>query len=76
MDGLIAATEAGESTISDAGRVKALSDALKVVADNALFVPLYSPVWLLPSRDVGGLRYAGVSVVTWNAWEWQQWAKP
>jgi ABC-type transport system substrate-binding protein len=75
-DGLIAAAEAGESTVSEAGRVKALSDALKVIVDNALFVPLYSPLWILPSRDVSGLRYADFGIVTWNAWEWQQWAKP
>ena len=75
-DALIATAEQGQGTISAAGRTKAIDDVLKVITDNALFVPLYSPISVLPSREVGGLRYTGSGVLTWNAWEWQQLAQP
>ena len=75
-DALIAAAEQGEAAVSTAGRIKAIGDVLKAITDNALFVPLYSPITALPSRQVGGLKFTGLGVLTWNAWEWQQLAQP
>lgn len=49
--------------------------ALKAVMDQALFAPLYSPLWALPARDVGNVRYQGVGSLMWNVWEWEQLAK-
>ncbi|HEY3341131.1 MAG TPA: hypothetical protein VGK81_03895, partial [Anaerolineae bacterium] len=74
-DALIAAAEQGQATISTVARAKAIDDVLRVITDNALFVPLYTPVSVLPSREVSGLRFGGSGVLTWNAWEWQQLAK-
>ena len=58
--------------MSSAGRAKGYADALQVVADAAVFVPLYSPLWALSAQGVGGLRFNGSGVMTWNAWEWEQ----
>ena len=71
-DGLFAEAEAGESTISDAASAQAIQAALVAVSDAAPIVPLYSPVWVVASRGVTGLRYAGFGIVSWNAWEWQR----
>lgn len=75
-DALIAAAEQGQGAISTAERAKAIGAVLQVITDNALFVPLYSPISVLPSREVGGLKYNGAGLLTWNAWEWQQLAQP
>jgi ABC-type transport system substrate-binding protein len=75
-DALIAAAEQGQASLSATERSKAIGDVLNVINENALFVPLYSPISILPSREVGGLKYTGVGVLTWNAWEWQQLAQP
>jgi ABC-type transport system substrate-binding protein len=74
-DALIAVAENSANTISTAVLSKDVNDALKGVTDQALFAPLYSPLWALPVRDVGGLRYAGVGSLMWNAWDWQQLAQ-
>ena len=58
--------------ISEQGRAQAIEAALAAVSDAAPIVPLYSPVWLLPAREVAGLRYAGFGIVTWNVWEWRR----
>ncbi len=71
-DALMAGAEEGESAISEQGRAKAIEVALAAVSDAAPIVPLYSPVWVLPGREVAGLRYAGFGIVTWNAWEWRR----
>lgn len=71
-DALMAEAEAGESVISEQARAQAIEAALAAVSDAAPIVPLYSPAWLLPARDVAGLRYAGSGIITWNAWEWQR----
>jgi len=71
-DALMAEAEEGESVISEQGRIQAIQAALAAVSNAAPIVPLYSPVWVLPARDVAGLRYAGFGIVTWNAWEWRR----
>lgn len=71
-DALMAEAEEGESAISEQARAQAIEAALAAVSDAAPIVPLYSPVWLLPAREVAGLRYAGFGIVTWNAWEWRR----
>ncbi|MCL5996566.1 MAG: ABC transporter substrate-binding protein [Chloroflexi bacterium] len=71
-DALIAEAESGESAVSEAAHVKAVADALNAISDNALFVPLYSPLWAFPARDIAGVRFVGAGVETWNAWEWEQ----
>jgi peptide/nickel transport system substrate-binding protein len=75
-DALIAEAEGGESAASGVAHTRAVSDALKAIEDNALFVPLYSPLWVVPVREMAGIRFAGAGVVTWNAWEWQQLLRP
>ncbi len=71
-DALIAEAEEGEPVISEQGRVQAITAVLAALSDVAPIVPLYSPLWLLPTREVVGLRYAGFGTLTWNAWEWRR----
>jgi ABC-type transport system substrate-binding protein len=75
-DALIVEAEAGESTVSPSAHAKAVSDAYNAINDNALFVPLYSPLWGVAARDVAGIRFVGTGVITWNAWEWTQQTEP
>ncbi|MGQ9903759.1 MAG: ABC transporter substrate-binding protein [Anaerolineae bacterium] len=71
-DRLMAEAEEGERVVSEQARMQAIEAALAAVNDAALIVPLYSPMWVVPVREVVGLRYAGFGILTWNAWEWRR----
>ncbi len=70
LDALITAAESGEGVISAVGRAEAAGKVFSAIDGAALFVPLYSPLLVLPVRDVSAVRYAGIGSLTWNAWEW------
>ncbi|HEY3291890.1 MAG TPA: ABC transporter substrate-binding protein [Anaerolineae bacterium] len=69
-DAAIRSMETGEAGVSTAGRTSLFASLITTLTQNALFVPLYSPVLVFPSHDVSGVKYAGNGVMTWNVWEW------
>jgi peptide/nickel transport system substrate-binding protein len=76
VDALIAQAEGGLAAMTPPAQAQAVASALAAVGEAAPIVALYSPVWVLPSRGVSGVRHLGYTPLTWNAWEWQSQARP
>jgi ABC-type transport system substrate-binding protein len=76
VDALIAQAEGGPAAVSAPAQLQAVSAALAAIGEAAPVAALYSPLWALPARDVGGVRHLGFTPLAWNAWEWQQQARP